>query len=354
MTTAEAPSGRRAFDCRTGALRSALPRHRLYVPIAVALVVIGGGGVWAASGSFHSSWSRAAAANPRLELIAGLGFVASLLAATRCWRLVFQALGSRMDLSSSCAAYATGTLVNTFSPARLGDGVRAALFARSLPSRKGRALSAAGAVGALALARAFAHTLLIASAVALGAFSLWPLLGLVGVILVVATAGVVLYRRLGSRFLPAHLFEAGAMLARRPRLGLKLLCWSLVTVAGRFTAAAAVVSSVGLPDPLLAALATTAALDLAGLIPLTPGGIGITGGAVALGLAQRGIGPSTAVAAGLVFQAIAILAGLAFAGTVLAVAACPNRGQRVLAIVTTVGAGSIVVALSVPVFLNAA
>ena len=329
-----------------------MSRRRLLFLAAFGVIVLLGGCAWAASGAFRSSWSTAAAADPRLEIVAGVGFMAALLATACSWRLAFRTIGSPIDHTGACAAYAAGSLVNMVSPARIGDGVRAALFARSLRSQPGRALSAAGAVGAIALSRALAHTVLLGTGVALGAFPLWPFVALGAAVLAVAVAAAVLSSRRGPRCLPARLFAATVVLIRRPQLGLRLVCWSLVAVAGRFAAAAAVVSSLGLPHPLLSALAITGALDLAGLVPLTPGGIGVTTGVVSLAVAAHGAGSATAVATGLVFQAVETLSGVVFAGTVLPLAACPPRARAALRVAGAVAVVSICAAVGMPAVLD--
>ncbi len=124
---------------------------------------------WLVSSSARATLAAAAAADPRLELLAGGGFAVSLAASAFAWRLGFRALGASRSGVDACARYAAGSLVNTVSPARLGDGLRVALFARTLAPRHGRVLSTAVALAAIALMRALAHLLVLGCGVAMGA-----------------------------------------------------------------------------------------------------------------------------------------------------------------------------------------
>jgi uncharacterized membrane protein YbhN (UPF0104 family) len=62
---------------------------------------------------------------------------------------------------------------------------------------------------------------------------------------------------------------------------------------------------------VLAALVIAPALDLAGVIPITPGSFGVGSGAVAVALASRGIGLGQALAVGLAMQALETAVSLA-------------------------------------------
>ncbi len=89
---------------------------------------------------------------------------------------------------------------------------------------------------------------------------------------------------------------------------------------------------------LVAALAITAALDVAAAFPITPGGIGITSGAISLVLTSRGVGVATAVGARLVFHAVETATGLAFVGLSFALAGRSRVAWRPALRVASVGA----------------
>jgi uncharacterized membrane protein YbhN (UPF0104 family) len=294
---------------------------------AVAAVAAVGVGAWAVSGSVRSALIAAAAADPRQALVAGLGFVVSLAATAFGFRAAFVGLGATVDRVDACARYGAGSLVNTFLPAQLGDGVRTVLFARSLPAGEGRALRAAGTLGALSLARMLVQAIAVGCGAAIGIVPVWPVLVLGGVTAAGAAAAGVLHRH-GRGVALARLVAATVALARRPRLGLEVLGWSVVALAARLLATAAVLSAVSVPAPLRAALVIGIALDVAAAFPLTPGGFGITGVAVSVALASRGVDLRTGLAAGLVFHAVETAASLGFAGTCLALVRRPRLAAQ--------------------------
>lgn len=308
----------------------------------MALAAAGGCAVWLTGGCFRASLAAATAADPRLAILGGCGFACSLVATGLGWRLAFRALGSGVSGLDACARYAAGPLVNTVSPARLGDGVRLALFGRTLPRRDGLVLSAAGAVAAMALVRALVQILVVGCGAATGAVPLWPVLGLAGAA-AAAGVGVLVARRCGSL---ARLTEATAVVVRRPRLALGLAGWAALAVAGRLVASALVLSALRVPHPLAAAVAITAALEVATAFPITPGSIGVTSGAISLVLAARGVGASTAVGAGLAFHAVETAASLAFAGASFALVAS-GRPVRVAAAAAAVLAAAAAAVLRV-------
>ena len=70
------------------------------------------------------------------------------------------------------------------------------------------------------------------------------------------------------------------------------------------------------------------ALAVATLVSLSPAGIGVTSGAVALVLHQRGVDTTTAIAAGLALNAVEAAAGLAIGSASAFVLASPRLPVR--------------------------
>jgi uncharacterized membrane protein YbhN (UPF0104 family) len=89
-----------------------------------------------------------------------------------------------------------------------------------------------------------------------------------------------------------------------------LVCWVMGTIAARVAAAAAVASAFGVPHPLAAALLVVPALELAGVIPLTPANVGVAGGAAALAFHTQGMPMRDALAAGMALHAVETAAGI--------------------------------------------
>lgn len=278
-------------------------------------------GVWAATmclvallfrtGALAGSLAQLARVDATSIGLAGSGILLGLIATANAWRITFNACGASLGRLDACARYGVGSLGNSLLPARLGDGVRAALFAQSLPPGRSRVLVAGGGLGAIAIIRLAAHIGLFAIAVALGALPARPVtLVALGTGLLAAGVVAVGRRRRGPRV--AGLFRAAAALLADPEQGVRVAVWTLGATLARMAAAATVLAAIGIPSPLLSALVVTAALELAGLVPLTPGNVGITSGAVAAALGARGVDLSSGVAAGVVFHAVELSVGLSF------------------------------------------
>jgi uncharacterized membrane protein YbhN (UPF0104 family) len=283
--------------------RSLLTPRRLILAAAGTAVFGLCVAAWVASGSFHSSLTTLSTADPETAAWAATAFAVSLLATASAWRIAFTAVGAQMGRGQACANYSIGSLVNTFVPASLGEGVRAVLFGRSLPNSGARACTAAGAVGAVAVARTLGHTVVLSCAVLVAGFPPWLVLAPAS-LAVAGIAAVVIFRSRPCDSRLARLGAASAMLVRQPSFGIRVVGWTAAATAARIAAATAVAASFGIAQPLTAGLLMSAALILAAAVPITPGSIGITSGAVSLILAQRGVPMPTALAAGVLFHAL--------------------------------------------------
>jgi Lysylphosphatidylglycerol synthase TM region len=197
---------------------------------------------------------------------AGAAFVAAVMCSAFAWRAAF-GLSGRAD---SCARYGVGSLVNSLAPAHVGDAVRLALFAQASPDRRlvtaGKALAGVGATR-------------------------------------LACSGILL---LGT-VRPIAL----ALLAVVPFVG-RVPAWVAAATVARLAAAAAVAAAVGVPSPVLTALLVVPAIDLAGLLPITPGNIGVKSGAIALALQAQGVDLTTALSTGIAFHAVETIVGVGF------------------------------------------
>jgi hypothetical protein len=72
----------------------------------------------------------------------------------------------------------------------------------------------------------------------------------------------------------------------------------------RVAAATCVAVALGVPAPFEIALVAIPAFALAGILPLTPGNVGVGSGAVALALHAGGVDATTALSFGIAFQAL--------------------------------------------------
>lgn len=205
-------------------------------------------------------------ANPAWLWLAALAFLGALVCSASAWR----AATGLDDRADAIARYGVGSLVNSLVPAHAGDAVRVALFARAAQDK--RLLTAGKAVVGVGAAR-----LLITGLLLLAMLFPWVLLALLAV----------------------------------PLLG-RVARWVAAATAARLIAAAAIAAALGLPSPLLAALLILPAIDLAGLLPLTPGNIGLKSGAIALALQAHGVDGTTALSTGIALHAVETVVGLAF------------------------------------------
>ena len=240
----------------------------------------------------------------------GASFVAALVFAAFGWRAAVGLCGARLTGADACARYGVGSLVNSVTPARIGDIVRIALFSRALPGSE-RLWSTGGACAIVGASRVLALGILVAVASAVGALPLWPVV-LAGAAVAVAAAVAFVARRTRLTGRAAHILDAFRELGRRPAASVPLIGWILLATAARVGAAAASAAALGVDKPLHAALLIVPALDLAGLFPLTPGNVGLTSGAVAIALQGVGVDLTTALAVGIALHAVETLAGIGF------------------------------------------
>ncbi len=108
------------------------------------------------------------------------------------------------------------------------------------------------------------------------------------------------------------------MVAALSRGTAQLVCLAFLSPMAKAAAIAVVLAGLDVGSPL-DALAVVPALELAALIPLTPGNVGVAGAAASGALYAQGLPMSTAVQAGLVLHAVETAAGLTY-GTASALA----------------------------------
>lgn len=291
----------------------------------------------------HQALDGIGQAQPGWLWLGALGFVASLVGSAGAWRSAVMLAGGRLGLLDANARYGAGSLVNTFVPARAGDAVRLALFARTVEG-EGRVWSTGGAIAAVGAARAVGLAVLVVCGAAVGALPLWPLLVL-GAMVALATAIAWRFRGSQAHGRISHALDAFRALGREPLAGVRIVAWVLLATLGRVGAAAAVAASLGVRSPLAAAIIVVPALDLTSLVPLTPGNIGITSGAVAMALQAHGVGLTQALSTGIVFHGVETGVSLLYGVLGLLVGAGTRvEGPRRLALVAVASSACIALA----------
>jgi uncharacterized membrane protein YbhN (UPF0104 family) len=239
-------------------------------------------------------------ADRRWIAVALLGFAGSLAGAVSSWWIVTRSCGARGSRVDATFRFGVGAVVQILTPARLGDAVRVALFARTVDADR-PVLRVGGAYAMLEGARAVALGVLLLAAWLVGGMSFWPV-AIVAAIAVVVVVAVNVFARRTTRGPFARILATAQALRAEPRAAGLLLASCLASAMLRMLAASALAAGVGIPSPLLAGLVACCAVDLAGLLPLTPGNVGLAGGAIAVALTARGVGLTQALGLGILFQ----------------------------------------------------
>jgi uncharacterized membrane protein YbhN (UPF0104 family) len=271
-------------------------------------------------------------------------FLGAFVCTVGAWRSALSAAGARLCPKQAAARLGIGSMVNAFTPAKLGDAVKITLCARAIDAPD-RMWTATGTYTALAAARSLTLAGLVVAASATGALPIWPVFLLVGSASVVALVAVASTRFRSHDRIAS--FLAGVTALTKDRAALRgVALWTIGMQLFRLVGTVAAVFAFGLPHPLLAALVILPALDLAGAVPLTPGSFGVGGGAVAVALTSRGIGMTDALATGLAIQAVETMVSVTCGSLGLAYLMQPSeRVTRAALRVAVVGASTVLAAL---------
>ena len=231
------------------------------------------------------------AADPGLLWAAGIAFAGTSICGALAWRAALRASGSPLPLVDASARYAVGCGVNAIAPAHVGSALRVALFGRVterwLLDRQRRRGSGRRHPGRLAR-RADRTRKRRRRAAALAAprhrrdrrrgrcsrSGLAPRLAPGS--RRTASCGLQVACRLaarsGDRRRAGRSPEPPRRSQRRPRSS----------------------ASMGIDNPLRAALVLVPAVELAAVLPITPGNVGLASAAVALALGSQGVDSRTA------------------------------------------------------------
>jgi uncharacterized membrane protein YbhN (UPF0104 family) len=317
----------------------AIRRHHLILAVCgtlglVAVVAVPG----ALRGKVGEAMNGLAAANAGWMWVAAAALVVMHACGGIAWSAALRACGTRTRHTDAAARYCVGSGVNAVAPAHLGSAARVALFGRAVGGQ-GAIWRVGGVAAAVGAVRAVWFSFLVVAAVILGPMPAWPL-ALLAAGAAAAAAGAVLSRRITLRSRLDHLLDAFRELGRSPRklAGIGLL--TLAALAAKVAAAAAIATALGIDNPWKAAALIVPAVELAAVMPVTPGNAGVASAAIAMALASLGVPSTTALAAGIAFGALETLCavGVGLAGA-LALAGHRVRPRLRLAAVTTSWAG---------------
>lgn len=308
--------------------------HRVR-PVVVSLIVAGGVGLAAlALTRLDLSRSLHALANVRPALVAAtLALLSvSLIARAECWYVILRGASISTRISRLVSARATmiGVMVSATLPGRLGEPARVFVVARRAGDTRNCIAVVTGTV--------LAQTLLnMAALVALGSVlvasvtvfhnATWAI-GL-ATALPIVVVGVILTgpRLLDRAARKTTMLGRGAALVRteterireglrvftRPRdavqaAGAQIAAWSL-----QLFACDSLLSAFGIATPsrLGTAAAVLVATNVAAVVPVTPGNVGVFQAACVAALAAYGVGAGGALAYGIALQLLEIATAIA-------------------------------------------
>ncbi len=218
------------------------------------------------------------------------------------------------------SAFCVGLLANAVLPGRVGEFARAAVLRRRLPGRKGTTATLIGSVFAHRMFDLFPTLTLVAWVLLAADIPQWAYLtlglalGLGGLLFVVA---VLLARRqhrelesLGPMRQVLARARQGLAIMRRPSAALKAAAFQY---AGWFCQLLAVYSAMRafqIDKPLAAAGLVLVLMNVATIVPLWPGNVGLVQIAVATPLVNYGIAYAHGIAFGIGLQAIEASVGI--------------------------------------------
>lgn len=331
-------------------MRATLPmRHVMLAGLSLALLVV----LCASPSLLGNRVSEAidglGSASPAWLWLAGLAFAGTSAFGALAWRAAIRAGGTTLSLPDTAARYCVGTGLNAVAPAHVGSAVRLALFGRVT---EGGCWAVGGAAAAVGVTRVVWLGALIALGCASGILPTWPLLA-IGLVVAVAATVATVSRRVR---LPLRVEQAlGALqaLSRSPRDLAVVGGWALAGAAAKIAATASVLAALGVENPLRAALIVVPAVELAAVMPITPGNVGLASAAVAFALGAQGVPSDLALSAGVAFGAVELLAALSVGAAGALGLAGPLLRPYVRLAVTTAAYGTVVGAFGITVLLPA-
>jgi uncharacterized membrane protein YbhN (UPF0104 family) len=307
-------TGRRDVPARTAAmLMRARAVGKWWSLVAAGLSLLAIASLVAVPGLLGRPLTRAATtlsgAHPLWLWASGGSFALAFVCSACAWRSALCVCGSRIGRLEAGARYGVGSLVSSLLSGHAGGAVRVALFSRGLAGSE-RLWVASGITAAIGAARTVLLAVLVLAAAGSGVLPAWTALALAGAgctaLVVCAWAG---RRHPGAHGL-SHVFDVFRAVARSPSAAVPLVGWLVGAVGARVLAVAAVAAALSVQAPIAAALVIVPALAVAAFASLTPAGIGVASGAVALVLHARGVDVTTALAAGIALNAVETAVGL--------------------------------------------
>jgi len=287
----------------------------LFFGVSVALVVWHGPD-WAA---VHDAFT--AVSWPWVAVAIGLNLL-SVVARSLSWdTCIEQSLEPpRPRYPLVFSAFCVGLFANAVLPGRVGEIARAAVLRRRLPGRKGATATLIGSVFAHRMFDLFPTVTLVVWVLIAADIPQWAFLTIglaigIGVLLFVAT--IVLARRqhrelesLGSARLLLARARQGLAIMRKPVPATKATAFQYGGWFCQLFAVWSAMKAFQIDEPLAAAGLVLVLMNVATIVPLWPGNVGLVQVAVATPLVNYGIAYAHGIAFGIGLQAIEASVGI--------------------------------------------
>jgi phosphatidyl-myo-inositol alpha-mannosyltransferase len=304
-------------------------------PIAVSLVVAGGVGLaaWALTRlDLSSSLHALANVRPAFVVVTAALLSVSLFARAECWHVILRLAfsGNRIGRLVATRGTMIGVMVSATLPGRLGEPARVFVVARRAGDPRSCMSIVAGTVLAQTLLNMAAivgiASVLVASVTVFrnAAWAIALAVALPVVVVAAILAGPRLLDRAAGKTSPlgrAAAFvrteikqiRAGLRVFSRPRDALHASAAQLVAWALQLLACDALLSAlrIATPSRLGAAAAVLVATNVAAVLPVTPGNVGVFQAACVAALAANGVGAGHALAYGVALQLLEVLTAIA-------------------------------------------
>lgn len=304
-------------------------------PLVLSLIVAVGVALAAlAIARLNLAHSLHALANVRPWFVAGtlMLLALSLIARAECWYVILRGTSINMRISRLTCARATmiGVMVSATLPGRLGEPTRVFVVARRAGDTRNSIALVAGTVLAQTLLNMAALVVLasvLLASVTVFRSAAWAiaLATALPIVLVAAVlAGPKLLDKAASKstslgraaaFVRTEIkrVQGGLRVFRRPSdafhaSAAQLAAWSL-----QLAACAALLGAFGIATPsrLGAAAAVLVATNIAAVLPITPGNVGVFQAAAVAALAAYGVGAGLALAYGVALQLLEVTTAIA-------------------------------------------
>jgi uncharacterized protein (TIRG00374 family) len=218
------------------------------------------------------------------------------------------------------SAFCVGLFANAVLPGRVGEIARAAVLRRRLPGRKGATATLIGSVFAHRMFDLFPTVTLVVWVLIAADIPQWAFLTIglaIGIGVLLFVAAIVLARRqhrelesLGSARLLLARARQGLAIMRKPVPAMKAAAFQYGGWFCQLFAVWSAMKAFQIDEPLAAAGLVLVLMNVATIVPLWPGNVGLVQVAVATPLVNYGIAYAHGIAFGIGLQAIEASVGI--------------------------------------------